>query len=653
MNHLNQPESLYFVHGRAVRLAWMTLTVIAAVSLITLAFMVRANPESQLDQRLLDDIGSWGASALGGWYNFISSYSGQWPAVLMTFGALLVTLLVTRMNVAISVAITFGVVGAAGVLAGLILGLIAGVDRPGGGENSFPSGHVTFVTTASILLLYLAWHKRFHPIILGSLIPLFGFLMFSSGISRIFQADHWPSDVLGGYILGVLGPLFFIPLYHRLERIRWVTAPQVGVDVPAPESPDAIIAGSYGSAVVLEPSKGTATKYFDPPVMLRALYWVSFQKAFPYVHNKAAIEAAIHRRRIAGLITKYWFQEDLVSQITDVEWHDGKASMVTQLVPGVEPESNVVAWDFLSAVEVLFEEAGLPGWQLNPHNPHAHTNLVRRPDGKFVIIDMESGFVTPFPSKSLMRSSLKHGTLPVFDDIDFDRLREFAEERKTDLLRTLGEAGHTELLDSIEKGEAAYVRWHQGEPRIWGRIIRWTYRALNIRADFSVARRGLAGGQHKAVSFLGQGLSRWEGEGRITTEKAGEVRESLADPAVAVALEHLGAQMMMSIVFRFPLGSIIRVLWVLTFMVRAADATVRRRPNSSGGLGVHNPLVLIWAALPGIGLIAYMFSRPLLKPVLMRLALDQALHSLPCRLYERTLTSRWLPPRVRAQVIQH
>lgn len=628
----------------------MALTVVAAISLVTLAAIVKANPESELDQRLLTNIGQWGKGLFGGglgdWYDLLANYTGQWPAVTAMFVAVLVTMLIGGANNGVALAMTLALVGTADLLAGYGLGWFAEVDRPTGGENSFPSGHVAYITSASIMLFYVAWLRRFPTPVLVLLVLIQGFFIYSSGMSRLYEADHWPSDVLGGYILGLLGPLIFIPVFHRLERIRWVTAPRIGIDVPAPGSDDAITAGSYGSAVVIEPSRGTATKYFDPPVMLRALYWLSFQKAFPYMSNKDAIEAAIHRRRIAGLITKYRFQENLVAQITSVEWNNGKAGLVTEYLPGGEPESNIEAWDYLSAVEVLFEEAGLPGWQLNPHNPHAHTNLVRRPDGKFAIIDMESGFVTPFPSRSLMRGSLKHGTLPVFDDIDFDRMRVFVEERETDLHRTLGEAGYAELLDSIEKGEAAYVRWHRSEPRIWGRLIRWTYRALNIRADFSTARRGLAGAQQKAMSFLDHGLVRWEEEGRITTERATEVREALDDPAVAVALEHLGAHMMISVVFRFPFGSIVRFLWVLTFMVRASDAVVRRRPNKFGGLAVHNPLVLFWSALPGIGLIAYMFSKPLLKPVLMRLALDEALHSMPLRLYDRTMASRWLSPPV-------
>ncbi len=634
--------------GKSGRIAWVIATVFVAVALLTLAILVRENPRSDLDVEVLNSITDWADRGfLDDWYDILADLTGFRAAIAAMIVSVIVAPLVTKPDNVVAYLLTLTAFGVAYALANLAINEFVGVTRPDPSSDtlSFPSGHIAGVVTAGALMVYILLKRRAHPLLIATVTIVSLFILYSVAMARLVQEAHWPSDILGGVFMGVLGLLVFVPIYHRLERVRWMSPPKVGIDVPAPQSSDAIIAGSYGSAVVLEPSLGTATKYFDPPVMLRVLYWISFQKAFPYVRNESAIEAAIHRRRIAGLITRYRFGENLVAQITRIDWNRGKAALVTEYSQGKEPDSNVEAWDYLSAVEVLFEEAGLPGWQLNPHNPHAHTNLVARPDGKMVIIDMESGFVTPFPSRGLMRSSLKHGTLPVFDDIDFDRLRQFTADREADLRRTLGEPGYAELLDSIEKGEAAYVRWHKGEPRIWSRIVRGVYRALNIRADFSVARKRMAGAQHRAVSFLEQGIARWESQQRISHERADEMRKSLADPSVAIALEHLGAHMMISVVFRFPFGSITRVLWVLTFMIRASDATIRRRENSSGGLDVHNPLVLIWAGLPGVGLIAYMFSRPLLKPALIRLALDQTMYSMPLRLYWRTGTSRWLPPR--------
>lgn len=639
-----------FLKSASMRVVWVILTVALALSLLILTVLVRAYPESELDQRLLDQIGSWGDSPLRGWFDFLSLLTGQRGAIVAMGISVVVVTIIGKPNNGIAFALTLAAVGAADLVVGFSLGVFVGVERPDPESSAlaFPSGHVAYVTSASLMLLYVAIVRRAKPAVLALMVAATVFLIFSVSVARLAQEAHWPSDILGGYLLGVLGPLIFIPVYHRLEKIRWVTAPRVGIDVPSPETANAIIAGSYGSAVVIEPSRGTALKYFDPPVALRALYWMSFQKSFPYIDNVDALEAAVFRRRIAGLITRYRFGKNLIAQISEIDWHDGKACMVTEYIRGQEPESNVEAWDFLSAVEVLFDEAGLPGWQLNPHNPHAHTNLVRTADGDFVIIDLESGFVTPMPALSRLRASLKQGTLPVFDDMDFDKLRQFVAQREADLHRRLGPGGYAELLDAIEKGEGAYNRWRAGEARIWGRSIRLLYRVLNIRADFAFARSGMASAQQRASGYMEKGLDRWESESRIPKAKADEIRVALKDKDMQIAMEHLGAHMLISTVLRFPIGSITRFLWTLTFMVKATSNLVRFKDDAgSGGLRIHNPIVLIWSGLPGVGAIAYIWSGPLFKPTLIRLALDETLHEMPFRIYTRLGFSKWLPPKRR------
>ena len=66
-------------------------------------------------------------------------------------------------------------------------------------EFSFPSGHTT-ATTAAMTGLFLASEKkkRLWPVLL--LIPVIGF-------SRIYLTVHYPTDVLGGLVSGLLGAI--------------------------------------------------------------------------------------------------------------------------------------------------------------------------------------------------------------------------------------------------------------------------------------------------------------------------------------------------------------------------------------------------------------------------------------------------------------
>lgn len=60
---------------------------------------------------------------------------------------------------------------------------------------SFPSGHVTAVASA-MMVLSLRFKKRW--------IPLFAFVALVMGFSRIYLIAHYPSDVFTGIIVGIV-----------------------------------------------------------------------------------------------------------------------------------------------------------------------------------------------------------------------------------------------------------------------------------------------------------------------------------------------------------------------------------------------------------------------------------------------------------------
>jgi undecaprenyl-diphosphatase len=71
--------------------------------------------------------------------------------------------------------------------------------------NSFPSGHSADAFVSGVFLFYLLNHSeystyRFLPLILASLMA----------VSRVAVNAHYPSDVVAGVALGVLGAWFFL-----------------------------------------------------------------------------------------------------------------------------------------------------------------------------------------------------------------------------------------------------------------------------------------------------------------------------------------------------------------------------------------------------------------------------------------------------------
>ena len=82
------------------------------------------------------------------------------------------------------------------------------IDRPRPGElvstdnKSFPSGHALYVVLLSGVTWLLAisrMSKRSHRLTLIAALVVWAVL---AGTSRIYLEQHWPSDVLGGYLLG-------------------------------------------------------------------------------------------------------------------------------------------------------------------------------------------------------------------------------------------------------------------------------------------------------------------------------------------------------------------------------------------------------------------------------------------------------------------
>lgn len=76
-------------------------------------------------------------------------------------------------------------------------------------HNSFPSGHSADAFISGVFLFYLLKHSKYSAC---RYLPLiYAFLI---AISRVLISSHYPSDVLAGMAIGILGAWFFI---SRLE----------------------------------------------------------------------------------------------------------------------------------------------------------------------------------------------------------------------------------------------------------------------------------------------------------------------------------------------------------------------------------------------------------------------------------------------------
>ena len=630
---------------------WLWLLAIAAltVPLVLLTIAVKDGPVPSQDRIVLDWVVGRDVPLLAGFMRGISGLTSNFPAMGMGIAGIAFLWLVglTRASLAFAVVgVTVGVVAFTG---DLTLGEIVGRSRPllEESESSFPSGHVFGSTVFFGFWGFLAVYYKLSRRILVPLIVLIFAVILAVGFARMIEQAHWPSDVAASYLLGSLWLLLLIPFFIQFQRLSWLSSPKQAAELDVLPCETCRIERSIASTVVLDPEQGTATKVYRPPGVVRLIYWLAFQATFPYEHNVASLDAATYRRKIASALTINRFGKDLVAHVTGVTCGYGPCSFVTEFIQGEKVENDERAREFLGQVAETFAEAGLSVWQVNPRNPHAHTNLIRTPEGDDIIIDIESAIATPIPAPGQWLSALRRGSIPVFDDIDFERLRDYITNNEAALESSLGRDGLAELRDDADSCEQVIRTWQDAEPRIWGRIIRGMYRLMDWKHFFTGLSHRLAQTDEAAEQFLISGVSRWEAERRLSPTEIESLRTLLSSGEVQVPMHHMGVHLILSVVIMVPipgLRSLSRFVWTLTYWVK--DRRPRRATSDTAEktAKIHTPLVMVLSLVPGFGAVAYIASRPLRRKLLVRLMLDQIAVKLPFRLYRRLRLDRRLAP---------
>jgi undecaprenyl-diphosphatase len=84
---------------------------------------------------------------------------------------------------------------------------------------SFPSGHAIMSVTFYGLLIYIISYTMSPPWLGGSLAGILVVLILLIGFSRVYLRVHYASDVLAGFIIGMLWLFISLEVIGRIENI--------------------------------------------------------------------------------------------------------------------------------------------------------------------------------------------------------------------------------------------------------------------------------------------------------------------------------------------------------------------------------------------------------------------------------------------------
>jgi hypothetical protein len=302
-------------------------------------------------------------------------------------------------------------------------------------------------------------------------------LIAAVGIERLWEGGFWPGDVLGAYALGGLLLVALVALLARLDTAIGELSLIHAAHVPHDETRPHVHA--LTSLVRFEGDR--VAKTYAPGFLPRALYWLAFQAPFPYVRNRAALRAAMHRRNFVALLTEYWYGESRVARDLGVERAADRYSLVGERVVGHAPTHRYVARAFLAGLAARFEEAGLPTWQIDPRQPRAIDNVLETGDGVYKVVDLESGLVSPMASLKTWRRAVRRGLAPFYDEVFFDLTRAYIAREEDRMRARLGAAWIKDLRATLDAAESETVAWRRGEPRLWNRLLTAVVTGFGIR----------------------------------------------------------------------------------------------------------------------------------------------------------------------------
>ena len=184
-----------------------------------LALLVRIAPANVLDDSTLGWVSRGQASFLDATMEWISWFTDLRPRLVLGVVGVVGIALAGRYRLAAATALAVAITIIPINVLDLVGGIVAGRERPNGAPfTAFPSGHTLGTLAQFGLAIYLTLRMTVRRRLLVPVVAILAVPVVLVGPARVFTRAHWPTDVLGAYLLGVASVIALVLVLEAGER---------------------------------------------------------------------------------------------------------------------------------------------------------------------------------------------------------------------------------------------------------------------------------------------------------------------------------------------------------------------------------------------------------------------------------------------------
>ncbi len=210
---------------RRARLAPSTRTAVGIVALdlaliVGLVMLIDAGAVRAIDEAVIDAVRAQPLVAPLVWLGSATQLGSTWAIAIVAVVVAAVELFAGRIRLGLAAAATIGLAS----LANSSIKLAVERQRPSllppivsESGYSFPSGHSLSAMIAYGVVAVLVARTSLPRWLRVAAIAVLGVLIGVVGLSRVYLGAHYPSDVIGGYLLGLAGVVIFATLSTALD----------------------------------------------------------------------------------------------------------------------------------------------------------------------------------------------------------------------------------------------------------------------------------------------------------------------------------------------------------------------------------------------------------------------------------------------------